>query len=209
MLPSGSEAEVILFVRAQILAAAVLLALPVVKSFTLGTTDPLVGHCRRRDVRRAGRAVADYQPGSGPHHGERGGAVRVTRGADISGACRSRRLGMSRSLRLPVARKPGSALIRATAAGRAGLTGAFLIPPGHIAELVKGFGPMPLMVALYVMGKLRIRAADARVARQHSLRDALTEIGNAACFTTDRLAILKLAETTAREQVGMTPSSDR
>jgi diguanylate cyclase (GGDEF)-like protein len=201
-LPSGLGAEVMLFLRAQILAAAVVLALPTAKSFTRGrpirwwvtvagalfvarailwlSTDLVLVHSTVNGEPRFGslEAVTFLAP-----------VVVVALYVAVT------------AVRMP-ATAARSALMGAAMAGAAGLTVAFLIPPGHIAELVKGLWAMPLMVALYAMGKLRIRGADARVARQHALRDALTEIGNAACFTTDRLAILKLAETTAREQVG-------
>jgi len=201
-LPSGLGAEVILFLRAQILAAAVVLALPAAKSFTRGRPT-------RWWVTVAGalfvvRAVLWLTTNLVLVHSTVNGEPQF--GSLEALTFLAPVVVVASYVAITAVRMPAtagrSALIGAAVAGTTGLTVAFLIPPGHMAELVKGLWAMPLMVALYGMGKLRIRAADARVARQHALRDALTEIGNAASFTTDRLAILKLAETTARAQVG-------
>ncbi len=84
----------------------------------------------------------------------------------------------------------------------AGLRVAYLIPPSPAAELWKGVWALPLVAALHVMTQRRAGAAAEQVTRQHRMHDALTEIGNAAWLTTDRLAILHLAGTAAREQLG-------
>ncbi|MEP7018989.1 MAG: EAL domain-containing protein, partial [Actinomycetota bacterium] len=208
-LPSGLGEEVILFLRAQILAAAVLLALPAVKSFTRGR--PIRGWVTVAGALFVVRAVlwlttnlvVDHSStvNAEPRFGSLEALTFLAPVVVVALYLAVTAVTAVTAVRMPPS-AGRSALIGAGVAGAAGLTVAFLIPPGHIAELLKGLWAMPLIAALYTMGKLRVRAADARVARQHALRDALTEIGNAACLTTDRLAILKLAETTAREQVG-------
>jgi len=82
----------VLFVRAQILAAAVLLALPTVKSFTRGR--PIRWWVTVACAMFFARAVLWLTTNLVLVHTTVNGeaAVRVTRGADISGACRSRRL---------------------------------------------------------------------------------------------------------------------
>ena len=201
-LPTGPGAQMVLFVRAQILAAAVLLALPTVKSFTRGR--PIRWWVTVACAMFFARAVLWLTTNLVLVHTTVNGEARF--GSLEALTFLAPVAVVASYVAITAARMPPnasrSALIGATAAGSAGLTAAFLIPPGHIAELAKAFWAVPLMAALYAFGKLRIRAADARVARQHCLRDALTEIGNAACLTTDRVAILKLAETMAREQVG-------
>lgn len=201
-LPTGFGADVALFVRAQILASAVLLALPAVQSFTKGR--PVRWYVTVVGAMFVGRAVLWLTTDlvlvhttlkAEPKFGSLEALTFLVPVAVVAWYVAVAAVRMSSSA-------GRSALIGATVASTAGLTAAFAISPGHIAELVKGVWALPLMGALYAMGKVRIRAAEARVARQHCLRDALTEISNAACFTTDRLAILKLAETTAREQVG-------
>ena len=201
-LPTGLGADLALFVRAQILAAAVLLALPAVKSFTKGR--PVRWYVTAVGAMFVGRAVlwlttdlvlVHTTVKASPQFGTLEALTFLVPVAVVAWYV------AVAAVRMPSG-AGRSALIGATVASTTGLTAAFAISPGHIAELVKGMWALPLMAALYAMGKVRIRAAEARVARQHCLRDALTEIGNAACFATDRLAILKLAETMAREQVG-------
>ena len=189
-LPSGLGAELMLFVRAQILAAAVLLALPAVKSFTRGR--PIRWWVTVVSAMFVVRAVLWVTTNLVWAHTTLGGQSWF--GSWQAPTFMTPVAVVVLYVAIQAARMPAtasrSALIGAAAAGSAGLTAAFVIPPGHVAELVKGVWALPLVAALYAMGKLRIRAADARVARQHALRDALTEIGNAAFSATDQAAIL-------------------
>lgn len=83
-----------------------------------------------------------------------------------------------------------------------GLLAAYLVPRGHVAELAMSVWAIPLVAVLQGMHVLRIRATEESLLRQRQLREALADVGTAAWFTTDRLELLALAETAAREQVG-------
>ena len=201
-LPSHSGAGVALFLRAQVLAATVLVSLPVVKSSTRG--QPIRWYVLVAGAMFVGRSVLWLTTDLVSAHTTLNGIPQ-----------NGRLLGPSFLLplivvawyvaasttRLPPTRAR-TGLRLASSLSLAGLLVAYLLPPGPAAELLKGAWALPLVAALHVMGQRRIGAADQRVARQHRLRDALTEIGNAASVTSDQSAILKLAETTAREQVG-------
>ena len=201
-LPSNHGAGATLFVRAQILAATVLLALPVMKSFTLGR--PIRWYVTVAGALFVARAVLWLTTDLVSAHTTLNGIPQ-----------NGRLLGPSFLLplivvawyvaasttRLPATRTR-SELQLASSLSLAGLLSAYLIPPGPAAEMLKGAWALPLVAMLHVMAQRRIGAADQRVARQHRLREALSEIANAAWLTTDPLEVLQLAETTAREQVG-------
>ncbi|MEO8518563.1 MAG: EAL domain-containing protein, partial [Dermatophilaceae bacterium] len=201
-LPDGLGAQVVLFARAQILAAAVLLALPAVKAFTGGR--PIRWWVTVAGSMFAGRAVLWITTDAVVVHAGMDGQWRFGSWSALTFLAPVAVVALYVALRAARMRDKAAraALAWATVAGGAGLTVAFVIPQGHIAELVKGVWTLPLVAALYAMGKLRIRAANARVARQQALRDALNEIGRTACLTTDLPAMLGQAETVAREQVG-------
>ena len=201
-LPSSHGADATLFLRAQVLATTVLLALPVMKSFILGrpirwyvavagglfvarallwlTTDFVSAHTTLNGIPQNGRLL-------GPTF-----LLPLIVVAWYVAAS---------TTRLPATRTR-LGLQLAASLSLAGLLSAYLIPPGPAAEMLKGAWALPLVAMLHVMAQRRIGAADRRVARQHRLREALTEIANTAWLTTDPLEILKLAETTARQQVG-------
>jgi len=201
-LPSHSGAGVALFLRAQVLAATVLVSLPVVKSFTRG--QPIRWYVFVAGAMFVGRSVLWLT------------TDLVSAHATVNGIPQNGRLlgttflapllvvawyVATSTTRLPPTRAR-TGLRLASTLSLAGLVVAYLLPYGPVAELLKGAWALPLVAALHVMGQRRLGAADQRAARQHRLRTALTEIGNAASVTNDQSAILKLAETTAREQVG-------
>jgi diguanylate cyclase len=200
-LPGGVEAAIVRFARVQILTATVLLALSVVKSLTGGrrirwyvaaagamfavrsvlwlTTDLIFAHTALNGI-----------PQNGPLLGP---SFLVPLAVVVWYVATSTK-------RLPVSRMRFGFQLAASL-GLAGLVCAYLTPPGPGAELLKGVWALPLLAALHVMSQSHIRAADQRVARQRALRDALTEISDAASLATDSSAMLKVAETMAREQV--------
>ena len=200
-IPSGPDTG-LLFVRGQILAATALLALPAVKSFTRGR--PVRWYVALASALFLGRAVlwlttdlvfVHTTLNGNPQNGRLLGATFLAPLAVVAWyiATSTTQLAVTRTR---------FGLQLAASLGFVGLLLAYLLPPGQGAELLKGVWALPLGGALHFMGEHRIRAADQRAARQHRLRGALTVIGNAAWNTTDRIAILKLAETVVREQVG-------
>ena len=201
-LPTGPGTEAIHFIRAQILQTTVLMALPVVKAFTRGR------HVRWwvtvAGAMFVGRAVlwltTDLIWVHGPINGisQDGRHLGTTFLAPLIVvawyvATSTTRLRASRARLV---------LQLASALTLAGLFSAYLIPPGPGAELMKGAWALPLVAALHLIGQQRLRSADQRADRQRQMRDALTEIRDAAWLATDPAEILQLAERTAREQVG-------
>ena len=201
-LPNSSGTDATLFVRAQILAATVLLALPVMKSFILGrpirwyvavagglfvaravlslTTDLVFGHTTVNGIPQNGRLL-------GPSF--------------LLPLMVVAWYVATSTARLPATRTRFG-LQLASSLSLAGLLSAYFTPPGPAAEMLKGVWALPLVAMLLVMAQRRIGDADQRLARQHRLREALTEIANAAWLITDPWEVLKLAETMARQQVG-------
>jgi diguanylate cyclase len=201
-LTSGAGAESIHFIRALILQLAVLLALPVTKSFTRG-----------REVRWwvvgagamfVGRAVLWLTTDLVWVHGAMNGIPQ--NGRYLGATFLAPLIVVAWYVAISTTRLPATrtrlALQLASAFTLAGLYSAYLVPPGPVSDLLKGVWALPLLAALHAMGQQRLRSADQRADRQRLMRDALTEIRYAAWLTTDPLEILKLAEATAREQVG-------
>jgi diguanylate cyclase len=202
VLPVGLGATALHFVRAQVLQATVLLALPVVKSFTRGR--PIHRWVAVASAMFVGRAalwlwtdmIWVHAPLDGmPQNGRLMGLTFLAPLAVVAWYV------ATSTTRLPKTHSR-TGLQLASSLSLLGLIAAYLIPPGALAEILKGAWALPLVAALHVMAQRRIRVADQRALRQHRLRDALTEIGNAAWLTTDRATMLQLAEATAREQVG-------
>jgi len=201
-LPVGFGATALHFLRAQILQATVLLALPVVKSFTRGR--PIRTWVAVAGAMFGGRAVLWLSTDVVWVHATLDG---IPQNGRLMGPTFLAPLAVvawyvaSSTTRLPMTRSR-TGLQLASSLSLVGLLAAYLIPTGAVAEVLKGAWALPLVAALHLMSQRRIRVADQQALRQHRLRDALTEIGNAAWLTTDRSTILELAEATAREQVG-------
>ncbi|MEO8517939.1 MAG: EAL domain-containing protein [Dermatophilaceae bacterium] len=202
ILPTGTGTATIHFIRAQILQSTVLLALPVVKSFTQG-----------RQVRWwvavagalfVGRAVLWLTTDLIWVHGTTSGLSQNGRhlGTTFLAPLIVVALYVATSTNRMPANRARLGLKLASAFTLAGLFSASLVTPGPGAELLKGAWALPLVAALHLMGQQRLRSANQRAERQRQMRDALTEIRYAAWLTTDPAEILQLAQETAREQVG-------
>ncbi|MGV8966093.1 MAG: putative bifunctional diguanylate cyclase/phosphodiesterase [Cellulomonas sp.] len=202
LLPSGPAAGAALFTRSQLLAAAVLLALPAVRSFTRG------------------RAIRPYVVVAGSLFGVRAllwlATDLVSAHTAVHGVPQYGPLLLatffvpagvvawyvaSSTLRMP-ATQARYTLQVAGSLSVLGLLAAYLVPRGHVAELATAVWAVPLVAALQGMHVLRARATARRLVSQRELREALAGVGTAAWFATDRLELLALAETAAREQLG-------
>ncbi|RYV52881.1 putative bifunctional diguanylate cyclase/phosphodiesterase [Pengzhenrongella frigida] len=201
-LPAGPVDEAALFVRAQLLAAAILLAMPAIRDFTRGR--PIRGHLLVAGALFGVRAVLWFTTDLVYTHTavegvpQYGPLVAIT---FFVPAAVVFWYGVVSTMRMPSVRTRYGLQV-AGALSIAGLLVSFLLPNGRIAELSTSVWALPLVAYLQAMRILRIRAADAKVLHQHRLRESLADVGRAAWSTSDRLELLELAQTTARRQIG-------
>lgn len=202
-LPTGLGADALHFLRAQILQTTVLLALPLVRSFTQGR--PVRWYVTVAGTMFFARTIlwlttdvvsAHTTLGGVPQNGRLLGATFLAPLVVVAYYC------ATSTSRMPAHGSSRWALQLVSAFSLAGLLSAYFVTPGPAAELLRGAWALPFVAALHVMGQRRAIAVAQRAARQHRLRDALTAVGNAAWSTTDQDAILRLAETTAQVQLG-------
>ena len=200
-LPDGPGADLALFVRAQVIAVVVVLALPTVRTFTNG--PPLRWYVTAAIALFAARGVlwlttdliSEHSPvAQSPRFGP---FEAPTLFACIAGVAWYTLVATTRR---QDSRGPAW-LHLAAVPSFFGLVLAYVIPPGHVAELLKGAWVIPLVVALHVAGSLRAREADRREHRRQDLRDALTDVDSVAWLATDLPSLRVHVEAVAREQL--------
>ena len=199
--PAGPVTDVGLFLRSQLIGASLLLAVPALKSVTHGprirwyvasagammlaravlwlSTDLLYTHTLRAGLPVYGPllAVTLFPPLA---------VVAWYTAVAIAG--------------MP-AGKVRNALRAAGLISLLVLVTAYVMPSGRVAELLLSVWAVPVVVALQTMKVLRTRTAEQNTRRQHGMRDALAQVGNAGWFTTDPDALLAVAESAARMQL--------
>ena len=201
ILPQGSITEAGLFLRSQLVATSVLLAVPTIRSFTRGR--PIRWYVVVAGAMMIGRSVlwlttdlvyAHAVVAGVPQYGP---LFEVTFFAPVAVVTSYVAASM---YRMPTSRIRHPLRV-AGALSLVGLLIAYLMPGGRVAELLVSLWALPLVAVLQAMGVLRARAAEERARRLRGMRGALAAIGNAAWFTKNREALLTLAETAAREQL--------
>jgi diguanylate cyclase (GGDEF)-like protein len=197
----GPGYDVVLFVRAQVLAACVVLALPTVAAFTSGPpvrrwvlaataafvvraavwlgTDLVVVHAPGAAMARGPLAVPTFFL---PLLVVVGYLLLALRGTD------DRRASVLIS---------GTGLVSVAL-----LTLPYLAPVGPWTHPLTVTWTLPLVAGLTSVGLRRLATVDSETRRQHALRDALSEIGAAAWVATEPDALLERAEAIARRELG-------
>ena len=201
VLDQGPVYDAVTFLRAQALAACVVLALPAVREFTGGpptrpyvvaattgfvlravawlTTDLVVVHAGGTTIARGALAVPSFLVPLGVVVAY---TVVALRGTDHR---RVRRLvGSTGTLSVALLAVP------------------FLVPIGQWTNALTVIWTVPLASGLTVLGLRRLAAVERDTREEHRARDALAEIGNAAWFATDHREMLARAEEVARAHLG-------
>ncbi|MBC7551418.1 MAG: hypothetical protein H7269_11110, partial [Cellulomonas sp.] len=200
-LPDGPGADLALFVRAQVIAVVVVLALPTVRTFTDGppirwyATTAIALFAARGVLWLTTDLVSEHSPvAQSPRFGP---FEALTLVACIAGVAW---YTLVSTTRWQDSRGPAW-LHLAAVLSFFELVLAYVIPPGHVAELLKGVWVLPLAMALHVAGRLRAREADRREHRRQDLRDAMTDVDSVAWLATDLPSLRDHVEAVAREQL--------
>jgi EAL domain-containing protein (putative c-di-GMP-specific phosphodiesterase class I) len=202
LAPAGAVGASLLFVRAQLAAGVVIVALPATKAYASG---PRVrGYVVLAGAVLTLRAVLWFgsdlvvrdQPGStqavpGPLDGTLlllAVAVVVTYVAVAAGSTRVTGIGLL--------------LIASAAASVVALVAVYVVDPRSDASLLTGLWPLPLGIGLELLALHRLRDTQRAARREHLMRDATARISNAAWFLTDPEALLVRARDESRVILG-------
>jgi diguanylate cyclase (GGDEF)-like protein len=202
LAPAGAMGASLLFVRAQLAAGVVIVALPATKAYLSG---PRVrGYVVLAGAVLTLRAVLWFGsdlvvrdlPGStqavpGPLDGTLlllAVAVAVTYVAVAAGSTRVTGIGLL--------------LIASAAASVVALVAVYVVDPRSDASLLTGLWPLPLGIGLELLALHRLRDTQRAARREHLMRDATARISNAAWFLTDPEALLVRARDESRVILG-------
>lgn len=193
VLPAG---EVLPFVRAQLLAAAVVLALPATRAYASG--PPVRAFVLAASALYAMRAglwlgtdlVVRHDGGiltPGPVD-----AVTFLVPVTIVGVYVVVAVGKSQLTAM------GAALLAVSSLSTLALVTSFLVADPGLRELLTSSWAIPLCIGLEALALHRLRRAQWEADRQNSMRDSVARIANAAWFLKDPEALLLRAREEAR-----------
>jgi diguanylate cyclase (GGDEF)-like protein len=200
ILPAGEAYDVVMFVRAQVLAACVVLALPTVAAFTGG--PPVRPWVLAATVVFAARAVVWLTTDLVVVHD---GTVMMARGPLAVPTFFVPLLVVVGYLVLAqrsTADRRASALISGTGlVSIALLSLPYLAPVGPWTHPLTVTWTLPLASGLTALGLRRLATVDRETRRQQAMREALSELGTAAWVATEPDSLLERAESIARRQL--------
>ncbi|MCC2308421.1 putative bifunctional diguanylate cyclase/phosphodiesterase [Cellulomonas chengniuliangii] len=197
VLPAG---EVLPFVRAQLLAAAVVLALPATRAYASGppVRHYVIAACVLYALRAGLWVSTDLvvtHDGASPVPGPLD-TVTFLVPVTLVGVYVVVAVGKARLT--PV----GAALLAVSSLSTAVLVLSFLVTDPSLRETLTSTWAIPLCIGLEALALHRLRRAQWEADRQNSMRDAVARISNAAWFLKDPEALLLRAREEARQVLG-------